>query len=273
LSVASVRDVAANERALLSFLPTRQVWLEQYPTGPSLAASVILTALENEHVGRGCTVLDLGCGTGILALACALVESDAVFAIDCDAAALQRAIDNAREEELDDRIHFVQAKLRYKGNATKQQRYDHHRGGRGGQKGGRRKKGGRTTPSRHSVPVPVVEATADDTDDDDGIPLRSECVDTVITNPPFGTKNNAGIDMQFLKTACRLARTAVYSFHKTATRDYILKQVAKWGYTCEVVAEMKFNVPATYKFHTQKTVDVEVDLIRVRKIQRNEKME
>lgn len=42
--------------------------------------------------------------------------------------------------------------------------------------------------------------------------------DTVIMNPPFGTKNNAGIDMEFLEVAVRLAKTAVYSLHKTSTR-------------------------------------------------------
>lgn len=31
----------------------------------------------------------------------------------------------------------------------------------------------------------------------------------------------------------------------------------------KVVAEMKFDIPNMYKFHKQKSVDVEVDLIRV----------
>ena len=37
----------------------------------------------------------------------------------------------------------------------------------------------------------------------------------------------------------------------------------KWGLNAEVVAEMKFDIPKMYKFHKQKCVDVEVDLIRV----------
>ncbi|XP_069081410.1 rRNA N6-adenosine-methyltransferase METTL5 isoform X5 [Pleurodeles waltl] len=44
-------------------------------------------------------------------------------------------------------------------------------------------------------------------------------VDTVIMNPPFGTKNNKGMDITFLKSALQIARTAVYSLHKTSTRD------------------------------------------------------
>lgn len=42
--------------------------------------------------------------------------------------------------------------------------------------------------------------------------------DTVIMNPPFGTKHNAGMDLRFLETAFGLARTAVYSLHKSSTR-------------------------------------------------------
>lgn len=42
--------------------------------------------------------------------------------------------------------------------------------------------------------------------------------DTVLMNPPFGTKKNAGIDMKFLKVAVSLANNVVYSLHKTSTR-------------------------------------------------------
>lgn len=85
-----------------------------------------------------------------------------------------------------------------------------------------------------------------------------------LPSPPFGTKNNEGIDVQFLKTAIRLARRAVYSFHKTSTRPFLLKLLReKWGLKVEIVAEMKFDIPNMYKFHKQKCVDVNVDLLRI----------
>ena len=37
----------------------------------------------------------------------------------------------------------------------------------------------------------------------------------------------------------------------------------KWNLKAEVVAEMKFDIPNMYKFHKQKSVDVEVDLLRI----------
>lgn len=42
--------------------------------------------------------------------------------------------------------------------------------------------------------------------------------DTIVTNPPFGTKKNCGIDMLFVQTGVFLASGAVYSFHKSSTR-------------------------------------------------------
>uniref|UniRef100_A0A3Q2YDK6 Methyltransferase-like protein 5 n=1 Tax=Hippocampus comes TaxID=109280 RepID=A0A3Q2YDK6_HIPCM len=43
--------------------------------------------------------------------------------------------------------------------------------------------------------------------------------DTVIMNPPFGTKHNQGMDMKFLRAAITMAKKAVYSLHKTSTRE------------------------------------------------------
>ena len=86
----------------------------------------------------------------------------------------------------------------------------------------------------------------------------------MLTNPPFGTKNNAGMDVAFLRAGCRLATRAVYSFHKTSTREYVLRTVRDdWGLDAEVAAVMKFDLPRTYAFHRKDSVDVEVDLIRV----------
>ncbi|XP_063789577.1 rRNA N6-adenosine-methyltransferase METTL5 [Pseudophryne corroboree] len=87
-------------------------------------------------------------------------------------------------------------------------------------------------------------------------------VDTVIMNPPFGTKRNKGMDMAFLKTALQMARTSVYSLHKTSTREHIKKKAADCNVNMEVIAELRYDLPASYKFHKKKSVDIEVDFIR-----------
>lgn len=91
--------------------------------------------------------------------------------------------------------------------------------------------------------------------------------DTVLLNPPFGTKDNAGIDMLFLHQAIRLTKPggAVYSMHKSSTREYILRKAKDtWGVKeVQVIAQLKFDLPATYKFHKKDKVTIDVDLLRL----------
>lgn len=86
--------------------------------------------------------------------------------------------------------------------------------------------------------------------------------DTVIMNPPFGTKHNEGLDMVFVKTALDIAKTSVYSLHKTSTKEHIQKKANSWGVDMEEVAEVRFNIDNSYKFHKKKSVDIEVCLLR-----------
>ncbi|KOB69332.1 Methyltransferase [Operophtera brumata] len=65
--------------------------------------------------------------------------------------------------------------------------------------------------------------------------------DTVIMNPPFGTKNNAGMDL----------------------KPHVMKKIQDWGMKGSVIAELRYDLPATYKFHKRQTLDIAVDLWRV----------
>eukprot|EP00775_Hariotina_reticulata_P004995 gene4993-5237_t len=87
--------------------------------------------------------------------------------------------------------------------------------------------------------------------------------DTVIMNPPFGTKIK-GADMQFLRAAVSLGPGQIYSLHKSSTRSHIHK-VALRELGCvsaEVLAELRYDLPATMRFHKQASLDIEVDLWR-----------
>ncbi|XP_012216187.1 rRNA N6-adenosine-methyltransferase Mettl5 [Linepithema humile] len=86
--------------------------------------------------------------------------------------------------------------------------------------------------------------------------------DTVVMNPPFGTKNNAGVDMKFLEVAIKLSSNAVYSLHKSSTRDYVLSKAAQLGAKGTVIAELRYDLPRAYKFHKKTSVDIRVDFIR-----------
>lgn len=92
---------------------------------------------------------------------------------------------------------------------------------------------------------------------------RGKMVDTVVMNPPFGTRKK-GSDMDFLVAALKVASQAVYSLHKTSTRDHV-KRTALRDFnakSADVLCELRFDVPQMYKFHKKKEVDIAVDLWR-----------
>lgn len=93
--------------------------------------------------------------------------------------------------------------------------------------------------------------------------LRGQLVDTIVMNPPFGTRKK-GSDMEFLSMALKVASGAVYSLHKTTTREHIKKAAISDfnARSAEVLCELRFDVPQLYKFHKKKEVDVAVDLWR-----------
>eukprot|EP00899_Mesostigma_viride_P015034 jgi/Mesvir1/23531/Mv18232-RA.1 len=94
------------------------------------------------------------------------------------------------------------------------------------------------------------------------VPLQDKSADIVLMNPPFGSRTK-GADMMFLQSAIKIAREAVYSLHKTSTRAHIEKAALKMGASqATVIAELRYDLPATYKFHKKKEVDIEVDLWR-----------
>ncbi|XP_057537584.1 uncharacterized protein LOC130815214 isoform X1 [Amaranthus tricolor] len=93
--------------------------------------------------------------------------------------------------------------------------------------------------------------------------FREKIIDTIVMNPPFGTRKK-GADMDFLSVALKVASQAVYSLHKTTTRDHI-RRAAMRDYnakSAEVLCELRYDVPQLYKFHKKKEVDIAVDLWR-----------
>ena len=93
--------------------------------------------------------------------------------------------------------------------------------------------------------------------------------DTVIMNPPFGTKNNEGVDMELLQAACKALKPGgqVFSLHKASTKAYIEKFIKEKIEGCEgeMLNIIKFDLPKTYKFQKEKSRSIEVVLVKVTK--------
>lgn len=82
--------------------------LEQYPTPPDVAAHVVhLADLRDDLAGR--TVVDLGTGTGMLALGAALRGPARVVGVDVDGGALRTARANARRIGAMSPTHWLRA--------------------------------------------------------------------------------------------------------------------------------------------------------------------
>ncbi|AWB27631.1 METTL5 family protein [Halococcoides cellulosivorans] len=91
-----------------------RVDLEQYPTPAEIAAELVHTAaLQGDLAGR--TVVDLGTGTGVLALGAATRGPDRVIGVDRDRAALSIARENATRVDPESPVHWVQGDARRPG--------------------------------------------------------------------------------------------------------------------------------------------------------------
>jgi len=76
--------------------PAPKVELEQYTTSENIAATMLYIAAYTKNDIIGKQVLDLGCGTGRLALGAAFLGAQNVLGVDIDKSALRVAVENAQ---------------------------------------------------------------------------------------------------------------------------------------------------------------------------------
>jgi putative methylase len=87
--------------------PSPQANLEQYTASESIAASMLYFAayIHNDIIGK--TVLDLGCGTGRLALAASFLGAELVVGVDIDKAAIRIASKSSKNAGLKANVNWV----------------------------------------------------------------------------------------------------------------------------------------------------------------------
>jgi putative methylase len=188
--------------ARLKILEKPSLKLEQYPVS-SEAASELLYLAGFEHNDLDGRVIDLGTGTGRLAIGAALMGAGKVVGVDTDKRAIALARENGETAKV--RVEWVESDIE--------------------------KVSGR--------------------------------FDTVIMNPPYGTRTSHA-DTEFLKKAIELAPVA-YSIHKSSTRDFLLQFMTKLGAQVDQVRSMRMDIPHLFEFHEKKRATVEVDLYRIKR--------
>jgi len=85
--------------------PKPRADLEQYRTPPVIAADLLWQAYALGDVGER-TLVDLGCGTGMLALGALLLGAPRATGVDVDADALSVALESARQLGVADRFEI-----------------------------------------------------------------------------------------------------------------------------------------------------------------------
>ena len=86
---------------------------EQYPTPARVAANLLWEAgIENNDFFEK-TVLDLGCGTGILTIGAAYLGARNVFGIDIDIQALEIAKKNSKEMDYTDICYWICSDIKF----------------------------------------------------------------------------------------------------------------------------------------------------------------
>jgi putative methylase len=101
------------ERALsqIEAHPSPNAYLEQYTTPSNVAAEMLYLAayVYDDIVDK--TVVELGCGTGRLAIGAALLGAKKVFAVDVDGVAVRLAQKNAETMGVKERINWIIADI------------------------------------------------------------------------------------------------------------------------------------------------------------------
>ena len=81
-----------------------------FGTGTHATTSLCLKILEN-YVSQGINVLDIGCGSGILAIASVLLGAKKAIGVDIDAQSVKTAKENAEINKIEEKCEFIHGDL------------------------------------------------------------------------------------------------------------------------------------------------------------------
>ncbi|RLI47418.1 RNA methyltransferase [Candidatus Bathyarchaeota archaeon] len=89
--------------------PTPKAYLEQYTIPPETAAEILYIAAYTNNDIIDKTIVDLGCGTGRLAIGSVLIGAKETFGVDIDRVAIKTAYKNAEKMNVKEKTHWVLA--------------------------------------------------------------------------------------------------------------------------------------------------------------------
>ena len=215
--------------------PNPKVELEQYSTPATIAADLVWNAYGLGDIDN-MSVLDLGCGTGIFAIASSLMGASYSLGVDVDdeSIALAKITQNSISEEYDIDItntNFIVGDIN----------------------------------SFNSI-NDLLNKRNPVNDDNNSKSLNR--FDTLIQNPPFGSqeKGSRHADRKFMEFAVNSA-DVIYSFHMKNTEEFVIDYYRDLGAEVSHKLVYKFPIPKIYDFHTEESREVKVVVLRVENFQ------
>ena len=91
--------------------PKPRAYLEQYTIPPEAAAKILYIAAYTYDDIINKTIVDLGCGTGRLAIGAVLVGAKEAFGVDIDRVTIRTAQNNAKKTGVREKTHWILADI------------------------------------------------------------------------------------------------------------------------------------------------------------------
>ena len=211
--------------------PNPKVGLEQYSTPATIAADLIWNAYGLGDI-NDMNILDLGCGTGIFAIASSLMGASYSLGVDIDEESVDLAKitknDIFQEHDIDNaNANFIVGDIN----------------------------------SFNSISDLLNESSHEKIDNN---AMSLNRFDTLIQNPPFGSqeKGKRHADRKFMEFAVSSA-DVIYSFHMKNTEEFVIDFYRELGADVTHKLVYKFPIPKIYDFHKEESRDVKVVVLRI----------
>jgi putative methylase len=206
--------------------PSPQANLEQYTVSEAVAATMLYIAAYTNDDIIGKTVLDLGCGTGRLALAASYLGAKCVTGVDIDKTAIKTAAENSEKAGFKTNVQWVV------GDVTA------------------------ITGSLDTVlqnpPFGVQRRAAD---------RKFLAKALEVGNAVYSLHNHPNTDKQLMKSL----KASPGSLLQVAPSPFIEKFVRSHGGVVKAVYAMLMTIPRMFDFHTKMKHDFVVDLYIIKK--------
>jgi putative methylase len=205
--------------------PNPKVHLEQYTVSEQLAANMLyIAAYANDDI-VGKSVLDLGCGTGRLALGALFVGAKDVVGVDIDRLAIQTAKENSKNIFLGNALQWILGDLSVVV--------------------------GRFNTVLQNPPFGVQTREAD----------RAFLVKALeVSNCVYSLHSHPEVDAQLIKQL-----KASQGFLQVPASPFLEKFIAKHGGSVKAVYALLMTIPRMFNFHTKLKHDFVIDMYVIKK--------